>query len=156
MSTFSTELQESRDRKRENEKSVSREIGLRKCSKCGTQMLLGYLRPMQANKLDDFETEVLWDRGDSLGVFQTLDVWACPKCGNAEFQVIFPQKIKVEEVLNSSTQKDKQKNNVNSITQPMIYDLGDKLVKSYCPDCYQPIEEGASKCSVCGKIFIKK
>jgi Zn finger protein HypA/HybF involved in hydrogenase expression len=153
MGTFSTELRsESPERVNENEKMIKHEIESRKCMGCGAQMLLGYLRPMNANRVDDLETEVLWDGGGSLGILQSVDAWACPKCGNIEFKVIFPQEIKNKDDSIGLTQNEKSKQQVNSLTQPMIYEFSkDNIVKKYCPDCTQPIEIGDSKCPVCGK-----
>jgi hypothetical protein len=157
MSTYSTESSESRERLKESEKTIKREIGLRKCSKCKTQMLLGYLRPMNAKRLDDYETEVLWDAGDASGVLQAVDAWACPKCGNVEFMVIFPQDFKVADNSSKSRQNEKPVSKVNSMTQPMIYEsYGGNVAVKYCSDCLQPLEVGMSKCPVCGKVVNQK
>jgi len=157
MSTYSTEYTKSRDRPKENEKAIKREIGSRKCSKCNTQMLLGYLRPMNANRLDDHETEVLWDGSNGEGVFQAVDAWACPKCGNLEFKVIFPQDIKSADNTIISRQNEKPVNKDKSLTQPMIYEsFRENVMARYCSDCLQLLEEGMSKCPVCGKSTNKK
>jgi uncharacterized protein (UPF0212 family) len=157
MSTYSTESAESRDRLKENEKAIKHDIGSRKCSKCNTQMLLGYLRPMNATRLDDHETEVLWDGGNGEGVLLAVDAWACPKCGNVEFKVIFPKDIKSADNPIKVRQNEKPVNKDNSLTQPMIYEsYGSNVSAKYCPDCLQPLEVGMSKCPVCGKKVNQK